>query len=114
MQLDAVYDRATRDTFLDLLRLEIGRRREQAHPGVAQVYAIGRDAMANPYIVQQFVAGRQLRAIVSGRLGQGLDRIAHYMSLICHGVAALHKGAASSTATSSPRTSSSPTPARRC
>ena len=92
LQLDAVYDRATRDTFLDSLRLEIEAAARARHPGVAQVYAIGRDAMANPYIVQQFVAGRQLRAIVSDGSVKGLDRIAHYMSLICHVVAALHKG----------------------
>jgi tetratricopeptide (TPR) repeat protein len=92
LQLDAVYDRATRDTFLDSLRLEIEAAARVKHPGVAEVYAIGRDAMANPYIVQQFVQGRQLRAIVSEGTIKDLDRIAHYMALISHAVHALHRG----------------------
>jgi tetratricopeptide (TPR) repeat protein len=92
IQLDAVYDRATRDTFLDSLRLEIEAAARARHPGVAEVYAIGRDALANPYIVQQFVQGRQLRAVIEEGAVKGLDRIAHYMALICHAVGALHKG----------------------
>ncbi|MCC6918804.1 MAG: protein kinase [Alphaproteobacteria bacterium] len=92
IQLDAVYDRATRDTFLDSLRLEIEAAARARHPGVAEVYAIGRDAMANPYIVSQFVQGRQLRAVITEGTVKGLDRIAHYMALISHAVAALHKG----------------------
>lgn len=92
IQLDAVYDRATRDTFLDSLRLEIEAAARCRHPGVAEVYAIGRDALANPYIVQQYVSGRQLRQIIEERQVKDLDRIAHYMALICHAVGALHKG----------------------
>ncbi len=92
LQLDAVYDRATRDTFLDSLRLEIEAAARARHPGVAEVYAIGRDALANPYIVSQFVQGRQLRAVMSEGSVKGLDRIAHYMALICYAVGALHKG----------------------
>ncbi|BCW87328.1 Serine/threonine-protein kinase PknD [Alphaproteobacteria bacterium SO-S41] len=92
LQLDAVYDRATRDTFLDSLRLEIEAAARARHPGVAEVYAIGRDALGNPYIVQQFVSGRQLRAIISEGSVKGLDRICNYMAMICHGVGALHRG----------------------
>lgn len=92
LQLDAVYDRATRDTFLDSLRLEIEAAARCRHPGVAEVYAIGRDNMANPYIVQQFVAGKQLRSVIHEGTVKALDRIAHYMALICHATHALHKG----------------------
>ena len=92
LQIDAVYDRATRETFLDSLRLEIEAAARARHPGVAEVYAIGRDAVANPYIVQQFVQGRQLRAVFAEGSVKTLDRIAHYMALICHAIGALHRG----------------------
>lgn len=92
LQIDAVYDRAIRETFLDSLRLEIEAAARARHPGVAEVYAIGRDAVANPYIVQQYVQGRQLRAVFAEGSVKTLDRIAHYMSLICHAIAALHRG----------------------
>jgi tetratricopeptide (TPR) repeat protein/predicted Ser/Thr protein kinase len=92
LQIDSVYDRATRETFLDSLRLEIEAAARARHPGVAEVYAIGRDNLANPYIVQQYIAGRQLRAVIEDGLVKGLDRIASYMGLICHAVGALHKG----------------------
>ena len=92
LQLDAIYDQTLRATFLDSLRLEIEAAARARHPGVAEVYAIGRDNLANPYIVQQFIAGRQLRAVIHEGAVKGLDRIAHYMALICHAVGALHKG----------------------
>lgn len=92
LQIDAVYDRATRETFLDSLRLEIEAAARAKHPGVAEVYAIGRDAMANPYIVQQFINGRQLRAVIAEGAVKTLDRIAHYMAMICHAIGALHRG----------------------
>ncbi len=91
LSLDAVYDRATRETFLDSLRLELEAAARVNHPGVAKVYAIGRDKLANPYVVQQLVSGRPLRKLVQDQGTKSLARICQYMALISHGVAALHQ-----------------------
>lgn len=92
LRIEGVYDRALRETFLDSLRLEIEAGARVRHPGVAEVYAIGRDAEANPYIVQQFIAGRPLRHVLTEGAVKALPRIAAYMALICRAVDAMHRG----------------------
>lgn len=92
LALDGVFEADKRDVFLDSLRLELEAAARAKHPLIAEVYAIGRDAMANPYIVQQLVEGRQLRVMIHERTVTKLDRIAQYMAQICHAVHALHRG----------------------
>jgi tetratricopeptide (TPR) repeat protein len=92
LMLDSVYDRASRETFLDSLRLELEAAARVKHKAVAEVYAIGRDSDGNPYVVQQLVRGKTLRKVHGEGGIRELPRICQYMAMIAHGVSALHAG----------------------
>jgi serine/threonine protein kinase len=90
LEIERVYDAASRDKYLDSVRLELEGAKKARHPALLDVYAIGRDARGNAYLAEELVRGQTLRALIEARTVTQPKRVASYLAQVADGLAALH------------------------
>ncbi|MBK9387701.1 MAG: protein kinase [Planctomycetes bacterium] len=67
LKLAQLYEEEERARLVDSAKLELAATRSLFHPGIARVHAVGRDDEGELYIVQDFVPGLPLAALLETR-----------------------------------------------
>jgi serine/threonine-protein kinase len=87
-----VYDVDTRKDMVASARVELEAASRIRHPGLARVFAMGYDPRENLYVVQEFVKGKPLRALMEGSTPPDPLFAVKKTQFISSALAALHKG----------------------
>lgn len=91
IRLARLYDAARRERLLASMRHELEAASRVRHPGVARVFAIGRESGGDAYVVQELVRGRSLRELMPEDSGADLAVVLGMAARVAHALHALHE-----------------------
>ena len=91
IHLNRLYDARQRDQLLDSAHLELEAASRVNHPGVVKVFAIASEPDGNLYIVQEFIPGQPLRAMMNAAPDTPVPQVLRTISQIAAALDALHR-----------------------
>ena len=91
LKLDRLYDVAQRRRILGSARIELEAASRIRHPGVVRVLALGTEPDGVAYVVQEFVPGRPLRALMPLDATTDPIHVLKHLAQISGALAALHE-----------------------
>ena len=90
VHVERIYDQRTRRHLIDSVRVELEAASRVRHPGVARVFAIGREEDGGFYVVQEFVSGPSLRTVMQASEDPPVAEVAAMGRRLAHTLGALH------------------------
>jgi len=90
VHLERVYDLGARRRMIDSLRVELEAASRVRHPGVARVFAIGREEDGGLYVVQEYVQGHSLRTHMNEKPEPAVGQVATVGARLAYALQALH------------------------
>jgi serine/threonine-protein kinase len=91
IHLGRLYDVEQRRWLLQSARVELEAASRVRHPGVVRVFALASDEEGDVQVVQEFVAGRPLRALMDPEARTSLADVLRCLSAIASALHALHE-----------------------
>lgn len=91
IRLERSYDLLERERLLDSVQVELEAASRVRHPGIARVYAIGREDDGGVYVVQEYVPGRSLNHVMAKEEEPDPARVMTFAARLAHALEALHE-----------------------
>ena len=91
IHISALYDVGERQRLVASAKAELEAAAAIRHPGVVRVFAVGTEPNGDFYVVQEFVPGEGLQAVMARSGGKGVAEVVPFLLRIAQALDALHR-----------------------